>query len=185
MSRAYKTFVASKDPDAIPTEADAEAAAIAEIKSMFATSDQIQNRVAQTRLEFEKKKVCARMHDCTRSLAWEIDKAHVWSNRSPCQMLVKLISLSPIHSKLPPQAQVDSHLSNLVNTQIEESRYALELLASSTRDMLTTRSSFSDIDQYCEKVQALLPGVDPNSDAHCAALHFQNVSQATRKCAHL
>ena len=57
MSRAYKTFVASKDPDAIPTEADAEAAAIAEIKSMFATSDQIQNRVAQTRLEFEKKKV--------------------------------------------------------------------------------------------------------------------------------
>ena len=61
-------------------------------------------------------------------------------------------------SAAPAQAQVDSHLSNLVNTQIEESRYALELLASSTRDMLTTRASFNDIDQYCEKVQALLPG---------------------------
>ncbi len=52
------------------------------------------------------------------------------------------------------QAQVDAQLSNLVNTQIEESRYALELLSSSTKDIATTRQTFSEIDQYCRKVQS-------------------------------
>jgi hypothetical protein len=132
MSKAYKLY-ASKDPNAIPTDADATAAARAEIRNLFVSSDQLQSRVALARVEFEKKKVFGD-----------------WQRRS--------FDCSLIFSYCPKlQLHVDSQLSNLVNTQIEESRYALELLASSTRDMENTRNSFSEIDKYCEKVQALLP----------------------------
>eukprot|EP00455_Lapot_gusevi_P046967 TRINITY_DN6276_c0_g1_i2.p1 TRINITY_DN6276_c0_g1~~TRINITY_DN6276_c0_g1_i2.p1 ORF type:complete len:774 (-),score=175.20 TRINITY_DN6276_c0_g1_i2:58-2379(-) len=97
-------------PDSIPSEEEANQAAISEIRSLFQSSDQIASRVASFRAEYQKKK-----------------------------------------------AQVDAQLSNLVHTQIEESRYALELLGMSCSQISRIRQNFLAVDQYCKECQKLIP----------------------------
>ena len=70
------------------------------------------------------------------------------------------------------KAAVDAQLSNLVNTQIEESRYALELLTQSTKDIATTRHTFTEIDQFCAKVQSLVKSTQRGpGHPRCAISH--------------
>jgi hypothetical protein len=61
MSRAFKNYLGALNSDAIPSEEDAQAAAIAEVRSLFNSSAQIYNRVSASRAELEKKKtmVCS------------------------------------------------------------------------------------------------------------------------------
>lgn len=98
----------------IPSESEAESAAINVLRSLFSNSDQLTSKVAAARTDFEKLKM-----------------------------------------------QVDGQLSNLVHTQIEESRYALELLGGSCEDIGTIRDNFTDIDELCSNVIALLPHYEP------------------------
>jgi hypothetical protein len=62
MSRAFKNYLGALNSDAIPSEEDAQAAAIAEVRSLFNSSAQIYNRVSASRAELEKKKIMVCSH---------------------------------------------------------------------------------------------------------------------------
>jgi hypothetical protein len=55
--KAFKNYLGTLNSEAIPSEEDAHAAAIAEVRAMFSSSAQIHGRVSASRIELEKKKV--------------------------------------------------------------------------------------------------------------------------------
>lgn len=65
-NRAFKNYFATLSTVAIPSEEDAHAAAISEVRSLFNNSSQIFGRLSASRAEFEKMKVRRNWNNETR-----------------------------------------------------------------------------------------------------------------------
>lgn len=110
---------------------EAHQAALSEIKSLFQSSEQLEEKLSSCRIDFEKKKVCL----------------------ASFSGLCMCFDLS---GALFAQNHAEQQLSTLVHNQVEETRWTLEQLATQTQKMESIGALVRKIDDLCSSVR--LPG---------------------------